>query len=116
MPEKMALLYNLYYNKPETWAGVTNLRVLVKSGDHPMSALGIKFEVDTTLRLIVMPMNKTGDTYTLYEASSIPPILYKLGSILTSRFEAWKSNSTCLDTLFREIRDCEIDISIHESS
>lgn len=106
------LLSKVFYDKPNTWEGIESIRILVVSSSNPMEALGVKFTYDGQLRMTVLPMYKTGDTYTLYDASSIPPVLYKLGSIITSRFASWKATLNApLHEVFREIRDCEIEVS-----
>ncbi len=112
MSEKMVSLNSVFYDKPSTWEGIENIRVLVVSSSNPMEALGVKFTLEGKLHITVLPMYKTGDTYTLCESSNIPPVLYKLGSIITSRFASWKASTNApLQAVFREIRDCEIEVS-----
>ena len=87
-------------------------RITLSYKHNPMHSIGVKFEVTSEkLTLNVMPLKSVKGQLVMCSADDIPADLYKLGSIIHTRFQAWwESSSEPLDTILREIRDCNVEV------
>ena len=112
------MLSKVFKDQPNTLVNIHKMRVLLTYNDSPMNSIGVKFKLDEgVLSLVILPLREVGTQKVLHNADEIPPNLYTLGSIVSTRFKSWKNTGNePLSVVFRDIRDCAIEEFSHESS
>lgn len=88
------------------------VRLKLTYNDSPMNSIGVKFvDVEGKIQISILPLTQVGTNMVLCKADEIPPALYKLGSIIVTRFQSWVSSSSDpISSITRDIRDCTMEV------